>query len=244
MDEAQSMSSPNTHQKTPPERGDTLIQPLFDLRCVTEEAVPALVDEELFAEEQAFISRAVPKRRAEFGTARVCARRALARMGIAPVALVPEDDRAPRWPTGVVGSISHTHGYCAVVVAQSAHYASVGLDAEQDRELAPDLVNLICTARERHVLRANPEAAVLYFAAKEAFYKCQYPLTKTFLDFQDVELDVDFSQGTFRSTVIKPFPARPDWIDHMPGRFIRSDGLWLCSVTLDESAQTRNRAHH
>jgi 4'-phosphopantetheinyl transferase EntD len=237
MDEAPSMSSPNTCQTTQPEPKDTLIQPLFGAHCFTEEAVPALVDAELFTEERAFISRAVPKRRAEFGTARVCARRALARMGIAPMALVPAEDRAPRWPTGIVGSISHTHGYCAVVVAQSAHCISVGLDVEQDRELAPDLLAMICTARERQMLTTCPQHALLYFAAKEAFYKCQYPLTKTFLDFQDVELEVDFARGTFRSTVIKPLDARPHWLNRMPGRFIRRNGLWLCGVTLDEATQ-------
>jgi 4'-phosphopantetheinyl transferase EntD len=229
-------------QTTQTERRDTLIQPLFGAHCFTEEAVPALMDAELFAEERAFISRAVPKRRAEFGTARVCARRALARMGIAPLALVPEDDRAPRWPTGTVGSISHTHGYCAVVVTQSAHYVSVGLDVEQDRELAPDLLAMICTAREREILATRPQDALLYFAAKEAFYKCQYPLTKTFLDFQDVELDVDFAGGTFRSRVLKRLEARPRWLDHMPGRFIRSSGLWLCGVTLDAATHAPNSA--
>jgi 4'-phosphopantetheinyl transferase EntD len=46
----------------------------------------------------------------------------------------------------------------------------------------------------------------ILFSGKEAFYKFQYPLTKTFLDFTDVEmLPVD---GKFQLRVIKNFGAR------------------------------------
>jgi 4'-phosphopantetheinyl transferase EntD len=208
-------------------------QPLFDANCAIEAAAPTLVDDQLFPEERAFIQKAVPKRRAEFGTARLCARRALARLGIAPCALLPEEDRAPRWPSGVAGSISHTQGCCAVVVARSAHQRSLGLDVEQDKTLAPELRAMICTARERRVLGSREaQDAMLYFAAKEAFYKCQYPLTRLFLDFLDVELEVDFTRGTFQARVLKAIDAKPAWIDRLPGRFIRQNGLWLCGVTL------------
>ncbi len=47
------------------------------------------------------------------------------------------------------------------------------------------------------------ETAALIFSAKEAFYKCQYTLTKEFLEFQDVELDLgalNFKEG--RCTVL------------------------------------------
>jgi 4'-phosphopantetheinyl transferase EntD len=208
-------------------------EPLFDANCAIEAAVPALVDDQLFPEERAFIQKAVPKRRAEFGTARLCARRALAQLGIAPSALVPEQDRAPRWPTGISGSISHTQGCCAVVVARSAHYRSLGLDVEQDKTLAPELREMICTAHERRVLGSRvAQDAMLYFAAKEAFYKCQYPLTQLFLDFLDVELEVDLVRGTFQARVLKAIDGKPAWIDRLPGRFIRRNGLWLCGVTL------------
>jgi 4'-phosphopantetheinyl transferase EntD len=213
----------------------TKVQALFGVDVITAEALPELVDEQLYADERAHVSNAVPKRRAEFGTARVCARRALAQLGLPPVSLVPYEDRAPRWPDNTVGSISHTKNYCAVAVALASSVRSLGLDVEEDRALDFGVVKAVCTPSERRSLTLNQDPshdAVLYFGAKEAFYKCQYPLTRTFLDFQDVELDLDIARGTFRVRVIKPLPARPEWFDRLTGRFIRRDGLVLCGLEL------------
>lgn len=198
--------------------------------CVVEEAAPALVDEELYPEELAHLAQSVPKRRAEFGTARVCARRALARLGIAPMALVPSPDRSPRWPEGVVGSITHTQGYCAVAVARSAQLQSLGVDAEVDKPLGQDIVEMICTPGERRTVQARD--AVVYFAAKEAFYKCQYPLTRQFLDFQDVELELSLSARTFRVRILKPLPRAAAELSAVVGRFVREQGLVVCGMGL------------
>lgn len=206
----------------------TLAQ-LIPASCIVEEAVPQLYDAELFPEERASIAKAVDKRRAEFGTARVCARRALARLGYAPMPLVPNKDRSPVWPGGVVGSITHTRGYCAVVVARNSELVSVGVDAEQDKTLTPDMIEMICTPQERaHLFERD---AVVYFAAKEAFYKCQYPLTQQFLGFQDVELDLDLATGTFAARIIKADIEEPEWLAQLRGSFLREHGLVLCSMT-------------
>src|SRR5437763_335927 len=92
---------------------------LFDGFVVTAQAVPTALDGQLYPEERACIARAVPKRRAEFATGRVCARQALERLGVAVGPLLPHPDRSPAWPPGIVGSISHTDGYCAVAVAEA-----------------------------------------------------------------------------------------------------------------------------
>lgn len=210
------------------------ITPLFDADCVIEFAPPALVDDQLFPDERTLIATSVPKRRAEFGTARVCARRALQRLGIAPVSLVPMNDRAPRWPQGIVGSITHTTGYCAVVVARAERFRSLGLDVEQDKVLAPEIIRMICTPRELQTLGARAARdAIVYFAAKEAFYKCQYPLTQQFLDFQDVELTVDFEQGRFRTRVLSRFASQPACLEQTAGRFVRHSGLVACGLAFD-----------
>ena len=210
---------------------------LFGPGCVAEVAMPASVEAQLFADERAHIARAVPKRRAEFATARVCARRALARLGVEPASLVPDDDGAPRWPAGIVGSISHTTALCAVVAAKAQRYLSLGLDLEQDKPLSPEIVAMICTARERRVLATHgAREAIVYFSAKEAFYKCQYPLTRRFLDFQDVELSVDFARGEFRARVLETVGDPPPWLDLLTGRFARNGGLVMCGVALDAVA--------
>lgn len=205
----------------------TLIAPLFSAEVATEEAPPRLVDEQLFADERAYLTRAVPKRRAEFGTARLCARRALARLGIAAGSLVPHEDRAPRWPEGSVGSLTHTFEYCAAAVASAATHVSLGVDAERERELEARLIEMICTPRERACTPARD--AIVIFAAKEAFYKCQYPLTRTYLDFLDVELHLDPARGTFEVEVMKPLPCA---LPVIRGLFMRKQGLVLCGAEL------------
>ena len=111
------MTDPDAQESTLQRPAATRLLELFSAGCVAEEAVPQLHDAELFPEERACLAKAVEKRRAEFGTARVCARRALAQLGFPPMPLVPNKDRSPVWPQGVVGSITHTRGYCAVIVA-------------------------------------------------------------------------------------------------------------------------------
>jgi 4'-phosphopantetheinyl transferase EntD len=209
---------------------ETLAAALFPEGCVTVEAAPEVVDAALYAEERAFIANAVPKRRAEFGSARICARHALAELGTPAQALVPGADRAPIWPEGAVGSITHTLGYCGVVVARAERYASLGLDAERDKELSPEMIRMICTPQER----ANTPAqdAIVYFAAKEAFYKCQYPLTRQFLEFQDVELTLDPTRTRFHARVLRALPNKPRWLDRLHGHILRRDGLVLCGVSL------------
>jgi 4'-phosphopantetheinyl transferase EntD len=209
----------------------TLIASLFSSGVVTEEAAPALVDAQLFPEERAHISNAVPKRRAEFGTARVCARKALARLDMAAGPLVPHEDRAPRWPDGVVGSISHTQDYCAVAVARAQLMHSLGLDVEQDKLITPDMIALICTAAERRRL-ADPRDGIVYFAAKEAYYKCVYPLAHVFLDFQDVELELDCKALRFNARIITPALAAVAARHQPQGRWKRERGLVLCAAEL------------
>jgi 4'-phosphopantetheinyl transferase EntD len=209
----------------------TLIASLFAASVITEEAAPALVDAQLFPDERAHVANAVPQRRAEFGTARVCARKALARLGVGALSLVPRADRAPHWPDGIVGTITHTHGYCGVAVARSEHIQSIGVDAEQDKELASDVIAMICTPNERARLR-NARDAIVYFAAKEAFYKCVYPLLRTFLDFQDVELELDLDARVFRGRIIAPALAALASRHDPRGRFKRAHGLVLCAAEI------------
>jgi 4'-phosphopantetheinyl transferase EntD len=194
----------------------------------------------LFPEERTYVAGAVAKRRVEFAAGRLCARRALAAMGEPPAPLVARNDGSPRWPAGIVGSITHTRGYCAAVVDRHPPLRAVGIDAEEVRLLEPDTVRSIVTAGERAWLATQPEGrqpelAILFFSAKEAFYKCQYPLTGTFLDFGDVEIDLSAAidgapVGRFVARVTKiPFPTA---LTRMEGNFACGQGRVVCGVEL------------
>jgi 4'-phosphopantetheinyl transferase EntD len=191
----------------------------------------------LHAEEAAFISKAAPLRRAEFATGRQLARNALARLGVRDVPLLPDADRAPRWPAGTVGSLSHTRALCAVAVQRTCSLRSIGLDLEPTEGLGEDLRRHVLTPREHELLRARTrdgtELALmgrLVFSAKECFYKCQYPLTRRFLEFHDVELDLDPKERRFVAR-----PRRALGLSGEPrfeGRWEQAAEHWITAMAL------------
>jgi 4'-phosphopantetheinyl transferase EntD len=145
----------------------------------------------LHQEEAVSVARAVPKRVGEFAAGRLCARRALAEFGITEFALKMAPDRVPVWPDSMVGSISHTRGFGAAVVAERRRFSALGLDVEAAGGVKRELWRHICVPAESDWLESLPEparacAATLVFCAKEAFYKCQYPVTGERMSFADL----------------------------------------------------------
>jgi 4'-phosphopantetheinyl transferase EntD len=130
----------------------------------------------------------------DFTAGRMCARRALRELGVQGGSLLAAADRRPLWPAGVVGSITHTQGYSAAVVARVAAIASLGIDSERISAVHPRLWPFFCTSGELEWLwrlsaDERPQAAALVFAAKEAYFKCQYPLVREPLGFDAVQLE-------------------------------------------------------
>jgi 4'-phosphopantetheinyl transferase EntD len=200
-------------------------------------ATTTLVTADLFPDEREHIARAIPKRQAEFGTARVLARQALASLGIAKQSLLPHADRSPRWPPGTVGGISHASNCCAVAVALKNSYASIGIDLEAPRSMNHSMQATICTTRElawlqSHASPDRPWLDVLTFSAKESFYKCQYPLTQAVLGFQDVELEIDLRSGSF--SVGELSSAVPDQtrLRRIQGRWHWASGMLVTAALL------------
>jgi 4'-phosphopantetheinyl transferase EntD len=207
------------------------LESLFDFEVAAAQAEPKLVPDLLYPEELELIARFAPVRQAEFATARVCARRALGKLGVAPTPLLPNDDRSPRWPSGIVGSITHCRSCCAVVVARASNTRGLGIDAEENAPLERDLEARVCTTGERRWLEPfrDDERGLLgkvIFSAKEALYKCQYPLTHTYLDFHDVELRVDLGTATFSAVAPPPLVARAR------GRFVRTPGFIVTAASI------------
>jgi 4'-phosphopantetheinyl transferase EntD len=221
-----------------PSLSSSALTALLGSRFAVAVAVPRLVNDELFADERQHIARAVEKRQAEFGTARLCARRALAQLGVAPCSLVPQPDRSPRWPAGVIGSISHTEGCCAAAVTNAPDVAGFGLDVERDTPLQPELERMICTPAERAWLDTQaPELrgwlGKLFFSAKEAFYKCQYLTTETLIDFRDVALHLDLGLNTFSVAGLTQDGVKWDRVRSIRGRFQQVPGLIVTAAILE-----------
>jgi 4'-phosphopantetheinyl transferase EntD len=149
----------------------------------------------LWPAEAQTLSKAVLMRVQEFAAGRACARALLAEFGVHDCPIAVADDRQPVWPDGLVGSITHTTGFCAAVVARRSALRAVGLDSEVAGSVNAELWPSICTPSEIAWLGALPQpqqasAATLIFSAKEAFYKCQYPLLRERLGFHDARVEV------------------------------------------------------
>ncbi len=201
----------------------------------------------LWRGEEGLVARAVERRRREVRIGRRCARRALAALGAAVVALPPDADRVPRWPHGVCGSITHTEGYVAAAVAWADRMRGLGIDAERMTRVKEDLLHLIATPDEVERLRglctiARARARALLFSAKEAAYKGHFPLTREPCGFHEAVVDVEVDdllvedEGRFRVRFCGPPRAtRLSWIE---GRYVFADGLVLtaCSVEGGEAA--------
>ncbi len=159
---------------------------------------------ELFPEERAALGQAVEKRRREFVTARACAREALAQLDLPPSPIASGERGEPRWPAGVVGSITHCAGFRACALARATDLAGLGIDAEPHAPLPEGVLGEIARAEERPLLTqlAHVYPAVhwdrLLFSAKEAVYKVWFPIAACWLGFEDAVLTLDPVERTFR----------------------------------------------
>lgn len=189
----------------------------------------------LHPDEERFIAGARDTRREEFAAGRSCARQALHRLGIDDFPLLPDQNRAPLWPQGVTGSITHSGGYCAVAVARQGRIRALGIDSELLGRFTEKLWPRVCTPRELAWLLAQPAdrrsaQAAAIFGAKEAVYKCQYQITHRWLGFQEV--DISLGESTFDVRYIGSARVDPDMLIPPSGRYALRDRFVLCAAVL------------
>ncbi|MFJ9558492.1 4'-phosphopantetheinyl transferase [Streptomyces fuscichromogenes] len=177
----------------------------------------AIHEAPLYPEEAAQIARAVPKRRREFAAVRACARRAMEKLGVPPQPVVRGERGAPRWPDGLIGSMTHCEGYCAAALVRATDLASLGIDAEPHAALPEGVAEsvLLPSERQRLALLAAELPAVhwdrLLFSAKESVYKAWFPLTGQWLDFMEADIELvpepgERPHGILRAHLLVPGP--------------------------------------
>jgi 4'-phosphopantetheinyl transferase EntD len=211
------------------------IAALFAAGAVAFETRDTFAADSLLPEEQQFLGRAVPKRVHDFAGGRACARAALAQLGFKGVALPVGAERAPVWPPGTAGSITHAAGFCAAVAAATSDICALGLDVAVVDSVRPHLWRRICSPEELTTLQAADPAAAMssatvIFSAKEAFYKCQHFLTGQWLGFADVTVTLEADGFTVNPTrtleISRRFPG--PW----QGRYRRESGLVMSGVCI------------
>lgn len=195
-------------------------------------------DDVLCPAERALIERAAPKRRREFTTVRWLARGALDRLGLPRAPVLPDRRGAPRWPDGVVGSMTHCDGYRAAAVARDRDILAIGIDAEPNQPLPDGLLGTVARPAERRWIarfaERHPGTAWdrLLFSAKESVFKAWYPRTRYELDFEHAQLTVD-PAGTFTVVLLPPAGA-PDtgWLTVGTGRWTARRDLVVTALVL------------
>ncbi|WP_373465209.1 4'-phosphopantetheinyl transferase [Streptomyces sp. V2I9] len=170
-------------------------------------ADPPDVTSLLYPEEAGLVVKAVEKRKLEFAAVRLCARTALARLGVPPMPILPGQQRAPMWPEGIVGSMTHCDGYRAAAVARRLAVRAIGVDAEPHDPLPAGVALSVLLPEEQDTVhglaRRRPDIAWdrLVFSAKESVYKAWSPLTGRWLDFHECAVVPDPDRGTFTGTL-------------------------------------------
>lgn len=174
---------------------------------------------------------------AHFTTGRACARHAMADMGLGSVGISSEEDGTPRWPSGVVGSITHCAGYCAAVAGWASEVLCVGIDAEPNRALPEKVFRRTVMDHERAWLPdlIGTDSTVswdrLLFSAKEAAFKAWYPLTRMWLEFTEILITFDLTHQTFDARLPASATAGA-CLSRFTGRWLASDELVVTAIAV------------
>lgn len=193
--------------------------------------------------EEALIAQAAPKRRAEFITARRCARLALAQLKIPEQPILRGPKREPIWPKGVVGTLTHTTGFRGAAVAPALAIRSVGADAEPHLPLPEGVLGQVALPEEQAWLDAQEPDGLhwdrLLFCAKEATYKAWFPLTERWLGFEDASISFQEDKtagedraGSFHVRLLVPGQAlKGPPLAAFDGRWAVSEGFIVTGIS-------------
>jgi enterobactin synthetase component D len=187
--------------------------------------------------------QAVKSRKLEFSAGRSCVRQALHLLGAACAddSIGVGHDRSPQWPAGYVGSISHANGIALAVVAPADRVYSVGVDLEAVLPMSTfvRVLSSIASPSEfaeiKHVSGLDVTmAATFIFSAKEAVFKCLYPVVQRFIGFNEVEIvSINMNAGTYTAHLLISRDEAESIPDLINGRFQILGDLICTVMTLD-----------
>jgi len=177
------------------------------------------------------------KRRAEFSLGRYCARRALSKFELESVPILRiAETREPCWPESVRGSITHSEGFAAAAVGLAKDVSGFGIALERLSSIVDfNIRRHVCVDKEREFLESLPaEQANRYlriiFSAKESIFKCFFPISQTYLYFQDAEIIIDDKNSEFSFLLSKACTGITSAGFQHSGRFSIKDDLLLTSI--------------
>ena len=222
---------------SPPQTRWLLPRPLAGVHLASTRFDPARLDPDDFQRWGIAPLEAATKRQAEYLAGRICAHAALRQATGTPAIPAIGADRAPCWPAGATGSITHGAGFAAAITARREQWQGLGLDVEKrlTTARADRLVEQILTSRELQAYRALDDEGralllTLTFSIKESLFKALYPLVNRRFYFQDAELLAHSEEGHARLRLLADLS--PAWRSgaQLEGQFALFDDYLLSLV--------------
>lgn len=185
------------------------------------------------------IQRSVAKRQAEFLAGRLCARAALWQLQQLDWTPAIGADRAPVWPPHISGSITHSTGRAAAIVADKRHWRALGMDLETllSAERASKLAEQILTPaelqrREQLSDELQALAVTLTFSIKESLYKTLYPLVQKNFYFEHAEVLEWSPDGQVRMRLLTDLSEEWHHGRELEGQFTVEDEQLLSLIAI------------
>jgi 4'-phosphopantetheinyl transferase EntD len=171
------------------------------------------------------------RRAHEFRAGRACAMAAIRGIRFGAVDLIGVDiTGAPVWPSGIVGSISHSSGRAAAAVSADPDILALGIDIERARIFDPNLAALVCRVDDETAAAGifGPSVA---FGAKESVFKAWSPLTGSWLDFDDIRVRLSRDGGF--DVLVSADGFGPGW--HWTGQWQIDNGIVRTAAVLSRT---------
>jgi enterobactin synthetase component D len=189
-------------------------------------------------EAPATIQRSVAKRQAEFLAGRVCARAALQQLEGLNVSPAIGEDRAPVWPAHITGSITHSTGRAAAIVAKKPLARTgngPGKPAQRRTGRAPGRRDPHPPELQRMAAGHHDQLALwvtLTFSVKESLFKALYPIVRQRFYFEHAEVLEWTESGEVRLRLLTDLSA--EWRNgtELDAQFGVKDGQLLSLVSL------------
>ena len=182
------------------------------------------------------LSSATQRRKAEFIAGRRCAAEAIRRLTGRSIFPGMGEDRAPLWPEGVIGAISHSQGTAIALVGCCRQFRGIGVDIEKllTEEEARDIAPQLLTANERYNLGniIDPFITGLIFSAKESLFKALYPMVEKLFFFEAAELSRLDANGSGSLCLTAELSEEWRCGTEVPFRFCRFEGQLLTRVLI------------
>ncbi|MBV1911517.1 MAG: 4'-phosphopantetheinyl transferase superfamily protein [Kangiellaceae bacterium] len=170
------------------------------------------------------------KRLDDFRASRYCGQQVLRQLSVYDFSLLINNLRAPAWPRGIVGSLSHCESVCVGVAANENSILGIGIDIERSTPINESYLSIICTETDKLAIEKQNDplsAAKILFSIKESIFKCLHPRFEHWIDFKDVDVFLDMANSRYTAKPCGDF-AEQIKIETITGRWYQ-DRDWVIS---------------